>query len=97
MHACVLNNMSRQGTFMVSSKLVKSLSCVWLFATPWTIAHQAPLSMGFSRQEITLFKKNSFVFYHFFLLQQDVCSTFLFSFFFWFLQLHNFMQNVTVN
>ena len=28
-----------------------SLSCVWLFATPWTIAHQAPLSMGFSRQE----------------------------------------------
>ena len=22
-----------------------------LFATPWTIAHQAPLTMGFSRQE----------------------------------------------
>ena len=30
---------------------VKSLSCVWLFATPWTEAHQAPLSMRFSRQE----------------------------------------------
>ena len=30
---------------------VKLLSCVWLFATPWTIAHQAPPSMGFSRQE----------------------------------------------
>ena len=30
---------------------VKSLSRVWLFATPWTVAHQAPLSMGFSRQE----------------------------------------------
>ena len=29
---------------------VKSLSRVWLFATPWTAAHQAPLSMGFSRQ-----------------------------------------------
>ena len=29
----------------------KSLSCVWLFATPWTAAHQAPPSMGFSRQE----------------------------------------------
>ena len=29
---------------------VKSLS-VWLFATPWTVACQAPLSMGFSRQE----------------------------------------------
>ena len=27
------------------------LSFVRLFATPWTIAHQAPLSMGFSRQE----------------------------------------------
>ena len=29
----------------------KSLSRVRLFATPWTVAHQAPLSMGFSRQE----------------------------------------------
>ena len=31
--------------------LVKLLSCVQLFATPWSIAHQAPLSVGFSRQE----------------------------------------------
>ena len=30
---------------------VKSLSRVRLFATPWTVARQAPLSMGFSRQE----------------------------------------------
>ena len=30
---------------------VKSLSRVWLFTTPWTTAYQAPLSMGFSRQE----------------------------------------------
>ena len=30
---------------------VKSLSRVWLPATPWTAALQAPLSMGFSRQE----------------------------------------------
>ena len=30
---------------------VKSLSHVWLLATPWTAAFQAPLSMGFSRQE----------------------------------------------
>ena len=29
---------------------VKSLSCVQLFAIPWTIAHQAPPSMEFSRQ-----------------------------------------------
>ena len=28
---------------------VKSLSCVQLFATPWTAAHQVPPSMGFSR------------------------------------------------
>ena len=27
------------------------LSCVQLFATPWTAAHQVPLSMEFSRQE----------------------------------------------
>ena len=26
-------------------------SRVWLLANPWTVAHQAPLSMGFSRRE----------------------------------------------
>ena len=30
---------------------VKSLSRVQLLATPWTVAHQAPPSMGVSRQE----------------------------------------------
>ena len=30
---------------------MKSFSRVRLFATPWTIAYKAPLSMGFSRQE----------------------------------------------
>ena len=30
---------------------VKLLSCVRLFATPWTVAYQAPPSMEFSRQE----------------------------------------------
>ena len=30
---------------------VKTLSRVRLFVTPWTVAHQAPPSMGFSRQE----------------------------------------------
>ena len=29
----------------------KPLSLIRLFATPWTVAYQAPLSMGFSRQE----------------------------------------------
>ena len=30
---------------------VKLLSRVRVFATPWTVAHQTLLSMGFSRQE----------------------------------------------
>ena len=34
-----------------TSPWAASLSRVWLFATPWTIAFQAPLSMEFSRQE----------------------------------------------
>ena len=39
---------------MASSKsllLLCHFSNVWFFATPWTIAYQTPLSMGFSRQE----------------------------------------------
>ena len=35
MHACVLS----------------CFNCDQLFATLWTVAHQTPLSMGFSRQE----------------------------------------------
>ena len=31
--------------------LLSRFSCVQLCATPWTAAHQAPLSTGFSRQE----------------------------------------------
>jgi len=38
----------------------QSLSCVQLFASPWTVAHQAPLSMGFSG-------KNTGVGFHFLL------------------------------
>ena len=30
---------------------VKSLSRLQLFVTPWTVAYQAPPSVGFSRQE----------------------------------------------
>ena len=33
------------------SEQVKLLSCVRLFVTPWTVAHQDPPSMEFSRQE----------------------------------------------
>ena len=31
-------------------KKMKSLSCVQLFATPWTVAYQAPQSMEFSME-----------------------------------------------
>ena len=37
--------------FLLHCMKVKSLSRVWLLATPWTAAHQAPPSMGFSRPE----------------------------------------------
>ena len=40
------------GKFTALSVCVLScFSCVPLFVTPWTVAHQVPLSMGFSRQE----------------------------------------------
>ena len=32
-------------------RMLSRFSCIRLFATLWTVAHQAPLSMGFSRQE----------------------------------------------
>ena len=37
--------------FLFHCVKVKSLSRVQLFMTPWTAAHQAPPSMGFSRQK----------------------------------------------
>ena len=36
---------------MPSWCVLSLFSRVWLFATLWTVAHQAPLSMGFSRQK----------------------------------------------
>ena len=38
----------QMGRYMLHAK---SLSRAQLFVVPWTLAHQAPLSMGFSRQE----------------------------------------------
>ena len=35
----------------VPTVCAQSLSHIQLFLTPWTVAHQAPLSMEFSRQE----------------------------------------------
>ena len=45
---CLL--LGRKATTNLKVK-VKSLSRVRLFATPWTVAYQAPLSMGFSKQQ----------------------------------------------
>ena len=44
---CLLFSQSLQS----SESEVKSLSCVRLFATPCTVAYQAPQSKGFSRSE----------------------------------------------
>ena len=45
----VAHNPVHVGVFMISS--VQSFSCVRLFTTSSTVAPQAPLSMGFSKQE----------------------------------------------
>ena len=37
--------------YSISCLLMLVLSCVWLFATLWTVTHRASLSMGFSWQE----------------------------------------------
>ena len=44
----IRNNLTLEN---LDTSKVKSLSNVWLFATLWTVAYQAPPSMGFSRQE----------------------------------------------
>ena len=47
---CLLQ--SEKGKVLLEAMVkVKLLSRVRLFATPWTVAHEAPPSMGFSRQE----------------------------------------------
>ena len=41
----------KKDTLFIILLLLSHFSCVRLCATPWTAAHQAPLSLGFSRQE----------------------------------------------
>ena len=43
--------MQCSSTTKIKKVKVKSLSCVRLFATSWTVTYQAPQSMEFSRQE----------------------------------------------
>ena len=47
----ILLIVSEKINYKIKKVKVKSLSHVRLFATPWTVALQAPLFMGFSRQE----------------------------------------------
>ena len=46
-----LCSVSSGGTKLIPQASHSLLSCVRFFATPWTVAHQAPLPMGFPRQE----------------------------------------------
>ena len=52
--ASCLSPLPSSTTIVMAALMLLLLSCfsrVQLLATPWTGAHQAPLSMGFSRQE----------------------------------------------
>ena len=42
---------TKESKMSVCARVLSHFSCVRLSATPWTMARQAPLSMGFSRQE----------------------------------------------
>ena len=52
----IATDLTRASFFNLSQQIwsfllcAPSLSHVWLFVTPWTLHHPAPLSMGFSRQ-----------------------------------------------
>ena len=47
-HGVIETEMGLEGSFFLVSVCA---SHSVMFVTPWTVAHQAPLSMGFSRQE----------------------------------------------
>ena len=53
MHACthIHTHTRLQRNNIIQFSSVQSLSRVWLSATSWAVAHQASLSMGFSREE----------------------------------------------
>ena len=47
----MLYGMAKKFKYMCVCVRARALRCVQLFVTPWTVAHQAPLSMEFSGQE----------------------------------------------
>ena len=54
---CLIVRISQGALIRKNNSYGQSLAVIWLlshvrlFAVPWTAAHQAPLSMGFSRHE----------------------------------------------
>ena len=50
-HPALHSNMLQLHSWISNTCLYFSLRFVWLFVTPWAVARQASLSMGFSRQE----------------------------------------------
>ena len=52
-HSAFFNFGMLSGMFFSQTMLAlrECFSCVWLFATLWAVAYQAPLSIGFSRQD----------------------------------------------
>ena len=48
---CWFSNRVTSSSFIIRLLPAQSLNPVQLFVTPWTVAHQVPLSVGFSRQE----------------------------------------------
>ena len=45
------NKQERSGEVCLCVCMLSRFCHVWFFVTPWTVSHQAPLSIGFSRQE----------------------------------------------
>ena len=47
----LLSELENASPICPSVRMLSRFSCVWFCATLWTVAHQAPLSTGFSSQE----------------------------------------------
>ena len=86
--------------FLLKKVKVKSLSRVRLFATPWTVAYQAPPSMGFSRQEYWsgFLPEHSFSFFAIWIVENFQKFSVLVPFhFFFFLEFIILLSYFTIN
>ena len=68
-HSC-LDSALQQENYVLSVQFssVQSLSCVWLYATPWTAARQASLSITNSQNLLRLLPSNGLILCHSLLL-----------------------------